>query len=178
MLRTDRIMLTGLSRYAGLKKMIMPEITVNHPILIARIPPKISIAGRSEDRIYVTSETPKLLGNSIFQFLDRENVNYAPAYIPPGNKASYFKTVIDRFLLGMEDRNLEKPPSTDKKMNTNLHCFSLNLSNSILLQFLIRPEEMPGGLIFISKAWANFQGDPSPLDKLEKDLREFNFKII
>ncbi len=177
MLRTERLMLTPLSRYAGPKEMIMPKITVNHPVIIARIPSKVFFASRTEDRIYVTSETPELLGGSLFKFLNREDVNYAPSYIPLHHKASYFQTVIDRFLQRIEEQDIEKPIPSGKNPKTPLNCFSLNLSNSILLQFLVRPEEIPGGLHFISKAWAVFHGEISFLDKLEKDLRNFVFTM-
>lgn len=186
--RVESLMLTHLSRYSGPKEMVMPKITVNHPLIMARIPSKVSFASRSEDRIYVTSETPELLAGSIFKFLNQENVNYAPNYIPLEHKADYFKTATDRFLKNMEELDTERKTRFLKDENTPINFYFINLSNSLRLQFLIRPEEMPDGLNFISRAWALFQlasetrlgsSDKieSPLDKLEKDLRDFVFTM-
>jgi hypothetical protein len=175
------LMHIDLTHYLGRTEIDLPKMKINPPIVLARVRSGASFASRSDDKIYISSKSPKLLGDFLFQFL---HPTYVPEYIPKNFEIPYFKKDINDILHTIY--STEKP-GYKANDNTAGRYSAVNLADSLMMNFTMRPEEMPDGLNFISRAWVFFEvssadrfkiplGDVSPIDRLESRLRAFAFR--
>jgi hypothetical protein len=175
------LMHIDLSHYLGRNEIDLPKIKINPPIVLARVRSGASFASKFEDKIYITSKSPKLLGDFLFQFL---HPTYVPECIPKTFEIPYFKKDINDIL-----HTIDSTEKLGYKANNNTagSYSAADLADSLMMHFTMRPEEMPDGLNFISRAWVFFEvpsanrfkiplGDASPIDRLESRLRAFAFR--